>query len=156
MHAYLTCGDDDARAYARRPPSSLVGARAMFLTEPHALLLTGAGSLEEAAEQLGEWVETVMISLGSHGTVAMSNGRRVDVPEFDTGRAVDSTGSRDLLCAAYAWADLRGAALDERIAWAQLYSQLAMTVPTATRGALTEDRLVEEGLTRGLTRPAQP
>jgi ribokinase len=156
MHAYLTCGDDDARAYARRPPSSLGRARAMFLTEPHALLLTGAGSLEEAAEQLGEWVETVMISFGSHGTVAMSNGNRVDVPEFDAGRAVDSTGSRDLLCAAYAWADLRGAALDERIAWAQLYSQLAMTVPTATRGALTEDRLVDEGLARGLTCPARP
>ena len=104
----------------------------MFLTEPHALMLTGAGSLEEAAEQLGEQVETVMISLGPKGTMAMSQGRRVDVPEFDTGRAVDSTGSRDLLCAAYAWADLRGAVPGERIAWAQLYSQLAMTVPTGT------------------------
>jgi sugar/nucleoside kinase (ribokinase family) len=156
MRAYLTCGDDDARAYARRPPSRLAGARAMFLTEPHALLLTGAGSIQAAAERLGEWVETVMISGGPEGTLAMSNGRRVDVPQFDTRPAVDSTGSRDLLCAAYAWADLRGAALDERIAWAQLYSELAATVPTATGGALTEDRLLEEGLARGLTRPARP
>jgi ribokinase len=156
MHAYLTCGDDDARAYARRPPSRLAGARAMFLTEPHALLLTGAGSLQAAAERLGEWVETVMISLGSQSSLAMSNGRRVDVPQFDTGPTVDSTGSRDLLCAAFAWADMRGAALDERIAWAQLYSQLAMTVPTATGGALTEDLLIEEGLARGLTRPVRP
>jgi ribokinase len=154
MHAYLTCGDDDARAFARRPPPGLAGARAMFLTEPHALLLTGAASVEVAVERLGEWVETIVIPLGSHGTLAMSNGRRVDVPEYDTGPAVDSTGSRDLLCAAYAWADLRGAAPDERIAWAELYSRLAMTVPTATRGALTEDRLLEEGLARGLTRPA--
>lgn len=155
MHAYLTCGDDDARAYARRPPSRLVKARAMFLTEPHALLLTGAGSLEAAAEQLSEWVETVMISLGPKGTLATSNGRRVDVPEFDTGRPVDSTGSRDLLCAAYAWADLRGVEPDQRIAWSQLYAQLAMTVPTATGGALTEDRLLEEGVSRGLTPPAR-
>ena len=156
MRAYLTCGDDDARAYARRPPSGLERASAMFLTEPHALLLTGAGSVEAAAEQLGEWVETVMISGGSQGTLAVSSGRRVEVPRFDTVRAVDSTGSRDLLCAAYAWADLRGAVLDERIAWAELYAELAAAVPTATGGALTEDRLLEEGLARGLTRPPRP
>jgi sugar/nucleoside kinase (ribokinase family) len=156
MHAYLTCGDDDARAYARRPPAGLAGARAMFVTEPHALQLTGAGSVEAAAERLGAWVETVMVPMGDDGTLAMSHGQRVEVPRFDTGPVVDATGSRDLLCAAFAWADLRGAAPDERIAWAQLYAQLAMTVPTATRGALTEERLVEEGIARGLTRPAQP
>src|SRR3954451_15997807 len=69
MHAYLTCGDDDARAYARRPPSGLAGARAMFATEPHALLLTGASSVQAAAEQLAEWVETVVISLGGEGSL---------------------------------------------------------------------------------------
>ena len=78
------------------------------------------------------------------------------MPDFDTGPAVDTTGARDLLCAAFAWADLRGAALEERIAWAQLYSQLAMTVPTATGGAVTEARLLQEGEARGLTRPARP
>jgi sugar/nucleoside kinase (ribokinase family) len=67
---------------------------------------------------------------------------------------VDTTGDRDLLCAVYAWADLRGAGVDECIAWAQLYSQLAMTVPTATGGAVTEERLLEEGTARGLARPA--
>jgi hypothetical protein len=66
---------------------------------------------------------------------------------------VDSTGSRDLLCAAFAWADLRGALPDERLAWAELYSRLAMTVTTATRGALTAERLIEEGQARGLTAP---
>jgi sugar/nucleoside kinase (ribokinase family) len=156
MHAYLTCGDDDARAYARRPPANLAGARAMFLTEPHALMLTGADSVEAAAERLGQWVETVMISHGAQGTVAMTGGERVDVPRFDTGRAVDSTGSRDLLCAAFAWADLRGAVPAERLAWAELYSRLAMSVPTATGGALTAERLIEEGLARGLTAPTRP
>jgi sugar/nucleoside kinase (ribokinase family) len=156
MHAYLTCGDDDARAYRRRPPSNLGGARAMFLTEPHALLLTGADSVQPALEQLGEWFETVMIPLGAQATLAMSGGERVEVPRFETGRTVDSTGSRDLLCAAYAWADLRGAVPAERIAWAELYSQLAMCVPTATGGAVTADRLIEEGLARGLTAPTAP
>jgi ribokinase len=152
-HAYLTCGDDDARAFARRPPPGLAGARAMFVSEPHAIQLTGAESVEAAAEQLGDWVETVVVTLGARGTLAMSGGRRVEVPEFETGPAVDTTGARDLLCAAYAWADLRGAAPAERIAWAQLYSQLAMRVPTATGGAVTEAQLLQEGEARGLTRP---
>lgn len=153
-HAYLTCGDDDARAFARRPPSGLAGVRAIFVTEPHALLLTGADSVQAAAERLGEWIETVVITLGARGSLAVTGGRAVEVPDFDTGTPVDTTGGRDLLCAAYAWADLRGAADDERIAWAQLYSQLAMTVPTATGGAVTESRLLEEGRTRGLTPPS--
>jgi sugar/nucleoside kinase (ribokinase family) len=97
-----------------------------------------------------------MISFGTQGTLAMSGGERVDVPRFDTGPTVDSTGSRDLLCAAFAWADLRGAVPAERVAWAELYSRLAMSVPTATGGAVTADRLIEQGLARGLTAPTRP
>jgi ribokinase len=154
--AYLTCGDDDARAFARRPPAALTGAHALFVTEAHALVLTGADTAEAAAERLGEWIETVVVLRDAHGGLAISGGRRVEVPEFDVGRPVDATGARDLLCAAYAWADLRGAQPGERIAWAQLYSQLAMTVPTATGGALTEAQLVEEGVARGLRPPSAP
>jgi hypothetical protein len=39
------------------------------------------------------------------------------------------------------------------VAWACLYSQLAMTVPTATGGAVTEERLLQEGAARGLVPP---
>ena len=79
----------------------------------------------------------------------------MEVPDFCPDEVVDTTGDRDLMCAAYAWADLRGAQADERISWAQLYSQLAMGVPTATGGAVTEERLLEEGATRGLARPSR-
>jgi ribokinase len=153
MHAYLTCGDDDARAFARRPPAGLDGARALFVNDAHALELTGVDTVEKAIERLGSRIETVVVTLGAHGTLAISAERRVDVPRFDTGRAVDTTGARDLLCAAFAWADLRGVEHEARIAWAQLYSQLAMTVPTATGGAVTEARLLEEGAARGLEPP---
>jgi ribokinase len=153
MHAYLTCGDDDARAFARRPPSGLDRARALFVTEPHALELTGADTVDEALERLGSRIETVVVTLGAQGGLAISEQRRVEVPRFDIGRAVDTTGARDLLCAAFAWADLRGVEHDARIAWAQLYSELAMTVPTATGGAVTEERLLEEGAARGLEPP---
>ena len=84
----------------------------------------------------------------------MTGGHRVEVPDFETGPVVDTTGDRDLLCAAYAWADLRGADADERLSWAQLYSRLAMGVPTATGGAVSEERLLEEGAKRGLSTPS--
>ena len=29
--AYVTCGDDDLRAYEGRPPAALEGARALFV-----------------------------------------------------------------------------------------------------------------------------
>ena len=153
--SYLTCGDDDARAFSRQLPPRPVGARALFLNAPDALVLTGADSAEAAADALAEWVETVVVTLGADRAIAMTRGQRVEVPDFGTGPVVDTTGDRDLLCAAYAWADLRGAEAGDRLSWAQLYSQLAMGVPTATGGAVNEERLLEEGLKHGLARPSR-
>jgi ribokinase len=151
---YLTCGDDDARAFAGRPPAKLAGARALFLGAADAQTLTGASTAEEAVERLAAMVPTVAVTLGAHGILAITGGRRVDVPEFEARPVVYPTGDRDLLCAAFAWAELRGADVEDAIAWAQLYSRLAMTVPTATGGALTEQQLLAEGTDRGLVPPS--
>ena len=151
--SYLTCGDDDARAFSRQLPPKPVGARALFLNAPDALVLTNTDSPEAAAEMLGDWVQSVVITLGAESVIAVTGGHRVEVPDFETGPVVDTTGDRDLLCAAYAWADLRGAEAGDRLSWAQLYSRLAMGVPTATGGAVTEARLLEEGAKHGLVRP---
>ena len=51
--AYVTCGDDDARAFARRPPAKLAGARALFVSQREALTLTEQTDVEAAAEVLG-------------------------------------------------------------------------------------------------------
>ena len=150
---YITCGDDDARAFARRLPPAIGRTRALFLDRSDALVLTGANTLEEAAAKLAQYVDTVVVMHGAHGTLAMLGGREVEAPDFETGPVVDTTGDRDLLCAAYAWADLRGADAPTALAWARLYSQLAMTVPTATGGAVTEERLLSEGTARGLVPP---
>ena len=104
---------------------------------------------------LGDWVQSVVITLGAERVIAVTGGHRVEVPDFETGPVVDTTGDRDLLCAAYAWADLRGASADERLSWAHLYSRLAMSVPTATGGAVSEERLLEEGAKRGLSTPSR-
>jgi len=152
--AYLTCGDDDARAFAGRPPAGLAGIQGLFLGVPDAITLTGADGAEAAAERLAETIPTVVLTLGARGLLAITGGRRVEVPDFDARPVVDPTGDRDLMCAAYAWADMRGAGVDDALAWAWLYSRLAMTVPTATGGALTEERLLEEGAARGLVAPS--
>ena len=151
--AYLTCGDDDARAFAGRPPAGLAGIQALFLGVPDAITLTGADGADAAAEKLAETIPTVALTLGAHGLLAITGGRRVEVPDFDARPVVDPTGDRDLMCAAYAWADMRGASVEDALAWAWLHARLAMTVPTATGGALTEERLLEEGAARGLVAP---
>ena len=152
--AYLTCGDDDARAFAGRPPAGLAGIEGLFLGVPDAITLTGADSAEAAAEQLAETIPTVVLTLGARGVLALTGGRRVEVPDFEARPVVDPTGDRDLMCAAYAWAGMRGADVQDALAWAWLYTRLAMTVPTATGGALTEERLLEEGAARGLVAPS--
>jgi hypothetical protein len=57
------------------------------------------------------------------------------------------------MCASYAWAELRGAGARSAIEWARLHAALAVTVPTATAGAVGEARLLEEGARRGLVAP---
>jgi ribokinase len=150
---YATCGDDDARAFARRLPRELARTRALFLDRTNATALTGEDRLEDAAARLAQDVETVVVVHGAHGTLTYQHGSRVEAPDFDTGAAVDTTGDRDLMCAAFAWADLAGADARTALAWACLYGQLAMTVPTATGGAVTEERLLTEGAARGLVPP---
>jgi ribokinase len=152
--AYITCGDDDARAVAGRLPPGLNNVRALFLGAKDALVLTGTSTVEDAVARLAEAVSTVVLTLDVPDVLALVDGHRVELPELDSVPVVDPTGDRDLLCAAFAWAELRGADVEDAIAWAQLYSRLAMTVPTATGGALTEEQLLAEGTDRGLVPPS--
>jgi sugar/nucleoside kinase (ribokinase family) len=67
---------------------------------------------------------------------------------------VDTTGAGDLLVAAYIWAELRGASVEDRLRWAVLYSALSVSKPTAVGGAITEAQLLEQGGRLGLELPA--
>jgi ribokinase len=151
--AYVTCGDDDARAYAGRPPEALRGARALFISRREALRLTGEATVEESARTLAELVETVIVTLGAEGAIACSRGEIVAAAAEPVERPVDSTGAGDLLAAAYVWADLRGADPADRVRWAVLYASLAVTVPTGIGGAVKEAELIDAGVARGLTAP---
>jgi sugar/nucleoside kinase (ribokinase family) len=150
---YVTCGDDDARAYAGRPPAALAGARGLFVNEGEALDLTGASTVEEAAGKLAELAETVVVTLAEEGAIASSGGEIVTAEGVRVENPVDTTGAGDLLVAAYIWADLRGAEPADRLRWAVLYASLAVTTVTGIGGALKEAELIEEGTARGLTAP---
>lgn len=63
-YGYATCGDDDARAFAGHPPADLGRARAVFVNRREALMVTGAGSPEEAAQLLGAEAEIAIVTLG--------------------------------------------------------------------------------------------
>ncbi len=149
VRGYATCGDDDARAFQAHPPRDLDRARALFVNRREALLITGEQTPEKAAEVLAAQVEIVVITLGPEGAMARSDDRVVHAPGFEM-KVVDTTGAGDLLCAAFVWADLQGADIEVALRWAVLYGSLSVTVPTGFAGAVTRERLMEEGTTRGL------
>jgi ribokinase len=151
--AYVTCGDDDARAYEGRPPGALTDARVLFVNQREALGLTGAASAEDAAARLAELAETVVVTLAAAGAIASSGGELMAAAAERVEHPVDTTGAGDLLVAAYVWADLRGAEPAERLQWAVLYASLAVTAPTGVGGALKEAALLEAGVARGLAAP---
>jgi sugar/nucleoside kinase (ribokinase family) len=146
---YATCGDDDARAFQAHPPRDLDRARALFVNRREAEMITGEHTPEKAAERLGEDVEIVVVTLGPDGAMAHVDGAVLHVPGHEM-KTVDTTGAGDLLCAAFVWADLSGADVEVALRWAVLYGSLSVTVPTGFAGAVTLERLLAEGSSRGL------
>jgi sugar/nucleoside kinase (ribokinase family) len=148
--AFVTCGDDDARAFAGRPPRARTKLRALFVNRREAAVLTGEESPEAAAGRLAEVAETAVVTLGPNGAVAMVGDRPVSVDGVNDTAVVDTTGAGDLFAAAFAWADLGGADPETSLAWANLYAGLSVSAHTGVGGAVDRERLVEEGERRGL------
>jgi ribokinase len=151
--AYVTVGDDDARAFAGRLPGAASRATGLFIEQREALVLTGAGTPEEAADMIGARVKIVVVSMGADGAAACVEGRAVAVEGFDVGPSIDTTGAGDLFVAAWAWGDASGLSVDDSLRWAALYAALSVRVPTGAGGATRLAEFVEEGTRRGLTTP---
>jgi sugar/nucleoside kinase (ribokinase family) len=129
------------------------GARALILNAAEAIAITKRDDSEDAAQALGAYVESAVVTMGADGAVAADQGGRIIHADSPQVEVLDATGAGDLFAAAYVWADLRGAPLDERLAWACLYAGLSVRAPTAFDGALALPELLSEGSSRGLTPP---
>jgi sugar/nucleoside kinase (ribokinase family) len=149
---FLTCGDDDARAFAGRLPQVASGRRprALIVNRREAGVLTGAATPAEAAAKLAELADIAAVTLGAEGAVAYVDGRELSVDGSSAGPVLDSTGAGDLFAAALAWGDLMGADPEVSLAWANLYAGLSVGAHTGTGGAVTRERLLAEGRERGL------
>jgi ribokinase len=91
-----------------------------------------------------------VVTLGPGGIVAVVDGRPITIPGVDAVPVIDTTGAGDLFAAAFAWGDLLGADPELVLGWANLYAGLSVMAHTGTGGALTRERLVDEGARRGL------
>jgi ribokinase len=150
---FVTCGDDDGRAYAGRPPAALEHARALFVNQREALLLTGESTIEDAGAKLALLADTVIVTLAGEGAISFSRGLTDRFAVEPVANPVDTTGAGDLLTAAYIWADLRGAEPAERLQWAVLYATLAVNAPTGIGGAVSEAELMRAGNALDLVPP---
>ena len=128
--AYVTCGDDDARAFARRPPAKLAGARALFVSKREALTLTEESDVTPP--------RSARAQRGARDRDARRRGRdgarrrpHHHVPAIAT-TALDTTGAGDLLVAAYIWGDLHGATPEECLRWAVIYAGSRSRCPPAS------------------------
>ena len=153
--AYVTCGEDDARAYAGRLPRVPARPGALVVSPREAKTLTGSSDLGEAAKQLTAVSENAIVTMCPDGAVAVVDGHAVTLGGFDA-PTVDTTGTGDLLAAAFAWAHLAGAPADVALQWANLYAGLSVSSHTAVGGALDRARLLEEGARRGLPELPRP
>ena len=149
---FLTCGDDDARAFAGRLPQVASGRRprALIVNRREAGVLTGAATPAEACARLAEIADIVAVTLGAEGAVAYVDGRALSVDGSDATPVLDTTGAGDLFAAALAWCDLMGADAEVSLAWANLYAGLSVGAHTGTGGAVTRERLLAEGREREL------
>jgi sugar/nucleoside kinase (ribokinase family) len=148
--AFVTCGDDDARAFAGRLPHAQARPRALIVNRREATLLTGEHDPAAAAAKLATVAATAVVTLGPDGAVASVDGRALAVDGVRAEPVLDTTGAGDLFATAFAWADLHGATPDVSLRWANLYAGLSVTAHTGTGGALPRERLLAEGAGRGL------
>jgi ribokinase len=130
----------------------LAPAEALVLNAAEAARLTGRRHPGDAARDLARHVKTAVVTLGADGAIA-AEGELIARARAPRMEVVDATGAGDLFAAAYVWADLCGASLAERLAWASLYAGLSVRAPTAFAGAIRLQALLAAGRSRGLIPP---
>ena len=115
--AYVTCGDDDLRAYEGRPPAALGGARALFVNQREALGLSGKDAVRRCSREPCRARRDGRRDAGGGGGDRVQQRQDDRRPRASRSSALP-TRPAPATCstAAYIWADLRGAEPEHRLA----------------------------------------
>ena len=84
------------------------------VNEQEMLAITGYNNPHEAARQLAEWgVTEVLVTLGSEGSIILSEGQFYDIPAYEPRRIADATGCGDTYSAGYLYCRSLGEGFSE-------------------------------------------
>ena len=87
----------------------------LFANEAEIAELAGAVDFEAAIAAVASKVDTLVVTRGEHGAVALSGGERAEVPAEPIERLVDTTGAGDLFAAGFLAGSARGRGLEESL-----------------------------------------
>jgi len=73
----------------------------LFGNEHEVRHLTGCSDLADCLQALAPKVQTLVVTRGAEGAVALSNGERAEVPAARVDKVVDTTGAGDLFAAGF-------------------------------------------------------
>lgn len=112
--AFGTCADfcvkmhgDDFRALIA---DGLVDI--LFANEEE-LALLGESEVEGAIASLAGQVETLVVTRGEHGALAVKGGKRFEIAALPVDKVVDTTGAGDLFAAGFLAGEARGGSVDD-------------------------------------------
>lgn len=80
----------------------------LFANHVELAALTGEDTLEAGIAALAPKVPVLVVTRGAEGALAVSEGRRVDVPAEEAGKVIDTTGAGDLFAAGFLAGQVRG------------------------------------------------
>jgi sugar/nucleoside kinase (ribokinase family) len=119
----------------------LLGSCDIFLpNEREALLITGAGNVDEALSIMSACCPRVVIKLGERGLLASWDGTRYAMPSLNV-VARDTTGAGDSFDAALLAAVLDGRSAKEALARGAAAGALAASAPDEERRAVTAEAI---------------
>jgi len=87
----------------------------LFANESELLALAGGDDFEGALQSIAGSVETLVVTRGAHGAVAVQKGERVGVPAEPIERIVDTTGAGDLFAAGFLAGQVQGRSLEDSL-----------------------------------------
>jgi len=87
----------------------------LFANESELLALVGGDDFDAALQAIAGQVETLVVTRGAHGAVAVQKGARAAVSAEPIDRIVDTTGAGDLFAAGFMAGQVQGRSLEDSL-----------------------------------------